>query len=183
MSKHGHTDRLVALQRGRSIAPAGCAEESLMTNRRSGINGWRLLLKIVCMKMSNQTNSLSRFSGASLFLTTCLTITGTGAGGNNGDKSAKEHFFRNRTRRKCPNGNRKEVLKRFGSRMPWVQVPPLRPFRVFITDLSNGHSLFCEIAGDTGLLRLVPPALFCYAGSGAGCSAGAGTGRYSTATP
>lgn len=54
-------------------------------------------------------------AGAVLFLTTCLTITGTGAGGNSRDKSAGEQIYQNKTRRKCLNGNRKEVLKRFGS--------------------------------------------------------------------
>ena len=70
-----------------------------------------------------------------------------------------------------------------GRKAVQVQVLLPAPFRVFITDLSYGHSLFCEMTGDTGLLRLVPPALFRYAGSGAGACAGAGIGRYSTATP
>ena len=69
------------------------------------------------------------------------------------------------------------------NRVPRVQVLLPLPFRVFITDFGYGHSLFCEIAGDTCLLRLVPPALFCYAGSGAGCLVGAKVGIYSTATP
>ena len=61
------------------------------------------------------------------------------------------------------------------------------PSPATISSVHNGFELwtlaFCCITGDTGLLRLVPPALFRYAGSGAGACAGTGIGRYSTATP
>ena len=78
---------------------------------------------------------MRRLTGAVLFLTTCLTITGFGADGNSGDKSAGERFYRNKTRRKCPNGNGKEVLKLFGNKIPKVQIPLLFLF-VFFTQES-----------------------------------------------
>ena len=62
-------------------------------------------------------------------MTTYPTITGTGAGGNSGNMSAGEDFLRNRKRRKRLFPNGKEVPPPFGSRMPWVRVPPLRPRR------------------------------------------------------
>ena len=86
---------------------------------------------------------MRRLTGAVLFTTTCLTITGTGAGGNSGDKSAGEQISRNRTRRKCPNGNGKEVLKRFGSKMSGVQIPSLRPKSRLKSTISGGAFFLC----------------------------------------
>ena len=60
-------------------------------------------------------------------MTTYPTITGFGANGTSGDKRAGEDFLRNRKRRKRLFPNGKAFPPPFGSRMPWVQVPPLRP--------------------------------------------------------
>jgi len=95
-------------------------------------------------------------------VTTYPTITGTGAGGNNGNMSDGEDFLRNRTRRKRLFPNGKEVPDPFGSRMSGVQIPPLRPFRVVITDLSYDHSYFLLYILSQVLLAEIPSSIELY---------------------
>lgn len=97
MSKHGHTDRLVALQRGRSIAPAGCAAVSLMTNRRSGISGWLQMQQNSSVRSNELTAENApapKLVWEHFHTTTCLTTTAFGGRGNSGEKSAGEQVFR-----------------------------------------------------------------------------------------
>ena len=66
-------------------------------------------------------------------LTTSLTIYGFGLRGNSAYKSIGKHRFRTKKHQKVNKSSQKTMAYLFGNWRPWVQVPPLRPKRPFLT--------------------------------------------------
>ena len=81
-----------------------------------------------------------------LWLTTVLTIYSFGLRGNSACKSIRKHRFRTRKLRKAVKITQKIGIGFFGTSMPQVRTLSLRPYRVFITDFSYGHSIFFAYA-------------------------------------
>ena len=74
--------------------------------------------------------------------TTILTIYGSGLRGNSAWKSTRKQWFQIKKHQKTLKNPYFTRDFAFGTSMPQVRILSLRPYRVFITDLSYGHSLF-----------------------------------------
>ena len=136
MSLRGNTAPLDGCPRGRSTAPAGCAAESRMTIPESGISGRLWMQPSNCWKSSNFSHEKNASRpeladtaapGQEAFLTPYLTTVRSGTPGNSGFKSVKKCSIPSGKCWKALQITTKNLVQAFGSRMPWVRIPPLGP--------------------------------------------------------
>ena len=94
----------------------------------------------ICWSGFSKTNK-----GSESVLTTILTIYRFGLRGNYGFYSTEKHGFRTKKHEKARKMRQKTDAFAFGSTMSQVRILSFRPYRVFITDFSYGHSIFFSL--------------------------------------